>query len=84
MYFSKKWSNHSINYNNKWSIERFKGINTNTTTTIACGEKLPGKQWEFIVYDKLDRVTATGPALSPFSDTAVGAVGWLNYQVRCL
>jgi RHS repeat-associated protein len=40
-------------------------------------KKLPGKQWEFIVYDKLDRVTATGPALSPFSDTAVGAVGWL-------
>ena len=40
-------------------------------------KKLPGKQWEFIVYDKLDRVVATGPALSPFSDTAVGAVGWL-------
>jgi RHS repeat-associated protein len=30
-------------------------------------KKLPGKQWEFIVYDKLDRVVATGPALSPFS-----------------
>ena len=38
-------------------------------------KKLPGKQWEFIVYDKLDRVVATGPALSPFSD--VTSVGWL-------
>jgi hypothetical protein len=34
---------------------------------------LPGKG--FIVYDKLDRVTATGPALSPFSDTAEQWVG---------
>ncbi|KDN55708.1 RHS repeat-associated core domain-containing protein [Flavobacterium seoulense] len=40
-------------------------------------KKLPGKQWEFIVYDKLDRVVATGPALSPFNDTAAGAVGWM-------
>jgi len=24
-------------------------------------KKLPGKQWEFIVYDKLDRIVATGP-----------------------
>ena len=31
-------------------------------------KKLPGKQWEFIVYDKLDRVVATGPALSPFTN----------------
>ena len=31
-------------------------------------KKLPGKDWEFIVYDKLDRVVATGPALSPFTD----------------
>jgi len=38
-------------------------------------KKLPGKQWEFIVYDKLDRPVATGPALSPFKDDA--AVGWL-------
>ncbi len=38
-------------------------------------KKLPGKQWEFMVYDKLDRVVATGPALSPFSD--VTASGWL-------
>ncbi|RUT71576.1 RHS repeat-associated core domain-containing protein [Flavobacterium cupreum] len=38
-------------------------------------KKLPGKQWEFIVYDKLDRVVATGPANSPFSDLT--SVGWL-------
>ncbi|WP_243739926.1 DUF6443 domain-containing protein [Flavobacterium chryseum] len=38
-------------------------------------KKLPGKQWEFIVYDKLDRLVATGPALSPFKDDS--NVGWL-------
>lgn len=38
-------------------------------------KKLPGKQWEFIVYDKLDRVIANGPALSPFSD--ITGNGWL-------
>ncbi|MDR6969683.1 hypothetical protein J2X31_003717, partial [Flavobacterium arsenatis] len=38
-------------------------------------KKLPGKQWEFIVYDKLDRVVATGPANSPFSN--ITAPGWL-------
>lgn len=38
-------------------------------------KKLPGKQWEFIVYDKLDRVVATGPAASPFSNLT--SVGWL-------
>ena len=37
-------------------------------------KKLPGKQWEFIVYDKLDRVIATGPVLSPFSD--ITSEGW--------
>ena len=37
-------------------------------------KKLPGKQWEFIVYDKLDRPVATGPALSPFGDSTEG---WL-------
>ncbi|MDI1254598.1 MAG: DUF6443 domain-containing protein [Flavobacterium sp.] len=37
-------------------------------------KKLPGKQWEFIVYDKLNRVVATGPALSPFG---TGVYGWL-------
>jgi RHS repeat-associated protein len=38
-------------------------------------KKLPGKQWEYIVYDKLDRVVATGPASSPFSDLT--NVGWV-------
>ncbi|WP_199858514.1 DUF6443 domain-containing protein [Flavobacterium sp. Root901] len=37
-------------------------------------KKLPGKQWEFIVYDKLDRVIATGPSLSPFAD--ITTIGW--------
>lgn len=41
-------------------------------------KKLPGKQWEFIVYDKLDRVVATGPAISPFTNfTSPNNVGWL-------
>lgn len=35
-------------------------------------KKLPGKQWEFIVYDSLDRPVATGPALSPWGDGIVG------------
>ncbi|WP_316634373.1 DUF6443 domain-containing protein [uncultured Flavobacterium sp.] len=38
-------------------------------------KKLPGKQWEFIVYDKLNRPVATGPAFSPFKDDA--AIGWM-------
>jgi len=38
-------------------------------------KKLPGKQWEYIVYDKLDRVVATGPANSPFGESV--ASGWL-------
>ena len=37
-------------------------------------KKLPGKQWEFIVYDKLDRPVATGPVFTPYGGTAVG---WL-------
>ncbi|MFW0739157.1 DUF6443 domain-containing protein, partial [Flavobacterium sp. T12S277] len=38
-------------------------------------KKLPGKQWEFIVYDKLDRLVATGPANSPFTDST--GSGWM-------
>jgi len=38
-------------------------------------KKLPGKQWEFIVYDKLDRVVATGPALAPFKEDP--NIGWM-------
>jgi RHS repeat-associated protein len=37
-------------------------------------KKLPGKQWEFIVYDKADRIVESGPVLSPFGD---GANGWM-------
>ena len=40
-------------------------------------KKLPGKQWEYIIYDKLDRVVATGPALSPFTDAPPNTYGWL-------
>nr|WP_315176519.1 DUF6443 domain-containing protein [uncultured Flavobacterium sp.] len=39
-------------------------------------KKLPGKQWEYIVYDKLDRVVATGPALAPFNNLGQ-ASGWI-------
>ncbi|GAA4776899.1 MULTISPECIES: DUF6443 domain-containing protein [Flavobacterium] len=35
-------------------------------------KKLPGKQWEYIVYDKLDRPVATGPAFAPLGTGAVG------------
>ncbi|WP_289658952.1 DUF6443 domain-containing protein [Flavobacterium panacagri] len=38
-------------------------------------KKLPGKQWEFIVYDKLDRPVVTGPVNSPFNNDA--SIGWL-------
>ncbi len=38
-------------------------------------KKLPAKQWEFVIYDKLDRVVATGPANSPF--TNLTSSGWL-------
>jgi hypothetical protein len=39
-------------------------------------KKTPGKQWEYIVYDALNRIVATGPAYNPFGgdDTKMG---WL-------
>ncbi len=40
-------------------------------------KKLPGKQWEFIVYDKLNRIVATGPAFSPFNNANVNTKGWI-------
>ncbi|MCZ8366571.1 DUF6443 domain-containing protein, partial [Flavobacterium sp.] len=38
-------------------------------------KKLPGKTWEFMVYDRLDRVVATGPAFNPFGGEQVG---WMH------
>lgn len=38
-------------------------------------KKLPGKQWEFMVYDKGDRLIASGPVNSPFSNLT--NLGWL-------
>jgi RHS repeat-associated protein len=49
-------------------------------------KKLPGKQWEFILYDKLDRVVATGPAYSPFVDLqsqTPAPIGWLITKYDC-
>lgn len=37
-------------------------------------KKLPEKDWEYIVYDKADRIMMTGPVYSPFGD---GGKGWL-------
>lgn len=39
-------------------------------------KKLPAKQWEYIVYDKLDRIIAAGPTLSPFPNDPVNTYGW--------
>ena len=49
-------------------------------------KKLPGKQWEYLVYDKLDRVVATGPAFSPFPDPqgkTLNPIGWLITKYDC-
>ncbi|WP_339835844.1 DUF6443 domain-containing protein [uncultured Flavobacterium sp.] len=35
-------------------------------------KKLPGKQWEFIVYNKVNLPVATGPAFTPFGGTNQG------------
>ena len=41
-------------------------------------KQLPGKKREFIVYDKLNRIVATGPAFSPFTDdVAPNNLGWM-------
>lgn len=39
-------------------------------------KKLPGKQWEYLIYDNRDRLVATGPVFSPFNDTSIGSQGW--------
>ena len=38
-------------------------------------KKVPGKQWEYIVYNKFDQAVATGPATSPFNEP--DKIGWL-------
>src|SRR5690606_36316301 len=38
-------------------------------------KRLPDKDWEYIVYDKLDRPVATGPTHSPFIED--NTKGWL-------
>lgn len=38
-------------------------------------KKLPGIQWQFIVYDKLNRTVAVGPTFSPFTNLTTR--GWL-------
>ena len=40
-------------------------------------KKLPGKQWEYIVYDKLDRPVATGPAYKIYGAVSENDKGWL-------
>ena len=37
-------------------------------------KKLPGKQWEFIVYNSQDKPVMTGPALNPWGE---GNSGWM-------
>ena len=37
-------------------------------------KKLPGKQWEFMVYDRLDRLVASGPAYSPYGTGEEGTL----------
>ena len=37
-------------------------------------KKLPQKDWEYLVYDKADRVVMSGPVYSPFGE---GTKGWL-------
>ncbi|MBD3581321.1 DUF6443 domain-containing protein [Flavobacterium selenitireducens] len=41
-------------------------------------KKLPGKSWDYLIYDKFDRVRLTGPALNPFGpEQEKGTEGWL-------
>jgi RHS repeat-associated protein len=44
------------------------------TKNRLVAKKLPGKQWEYIVYDILDRPVLSGPANDPW---AKGDTGWL-------
>lgn len=40
-------------------------------------KKLPGKQWEFIVYNNQNMPVATGPAYNPWGATGESDSGWL-------
>lgn len=40
-------------------------------------KKEPGKQWEFIVYDELNRIVTSGPAVTPFGGVDT-ETGWLR------
>lgn len=40
-------------------------------------KKLPGRDWEYIVYDNCDRPAAVGPAYSPFGSAGNIIKGWL-------
>lgn len=43
-------------------------------------KRVPGKQSEYIVYDKLNRIVATGPTFSPFGSNSINGTpeqGWL-------
>jgi len=48
--------------------------NINTIQKSNDCKKLPGKQWEYIVYNSQDKPVATGPVLNPWGD---GTTGWL-------
>ncbi len=65
----------TTNYINDESLERLCYQYRYDYRNRLVEKKLPCKQWEYIVYDKLDRVVATGPAYSPFSD--LDNTGWL-------
>ncbi|PKW29040.1 DUF6443 domain-containing protein [Flavobacterium lindanitolerans] len=43
-------------------------------------KKLPGRQWQFMAYDKMDRLVATGPTTSPFDGSGTGAM-FTKYDV---
>jgi len=41
-------------------------------------KKLPGTDWQFMVYDKFNRMVMSGPALPPFEDLSIpNSFGWL-------
>ena len=60
----------------------------------AVAQKLPGKSWEFTLYDKMNRAVAFGPVYSPWGDGTKGIMvteydvlgreiktGWLNQAI---